>query len=49
MVYILVAGKDDALEGAEEYGIEEVVERTFACCLSASKPALLVPIEPENN
>lgn len=36
---------DGALAGADEYGIGEAVERTFGCCLSASKPALPVPIE----
>lgn len=41
----LVAGIDGALAGTDEYGIEEVVERRFCCCLIASKPALLVPIE----
>lgn len=44
-MYPLVAGIEGALAGADEYGTEEVVERTFDCCLSASKAALLVPIE----
>lgn len=40
----LVAGIDGALVDTDEYGIGEV-ERKFCCCLSASKFALLVPIE----
>lgn len=48
-MYPLVAGIDGALAGTDEYGIEEVVERTFCCCLSVSKPMLPVPIEFGNN
>ena len=47
--YPLVAGIDGALAGAEGNDMEDVVERMFCCCLSASKLALLPPMELGNS